>query len=125
MPDFSKRYSGPELMDDLRASGADLYQALQELEAINYLLGGNYVTLNGITQLLESGNFVKDLHIADLGCGSGDMLKQVRRLLQKRGEDGILTGVDANPNVIQYARAHTPASCRIQFESMDIFFRRI
>ena len=121
MPDFSHRSSGNELMDDLDASGGQLHQTLRELDAINYVLGGNYVTLNGLTQLLDRLNAEKQLHIADLGCGSGDMLTLIRRLLVKRDRDAALTGIDANPNVIRYAQMHTPAACRIDYEVLNIF----
>jgi 2-polyprenyl-3-methyl-5-hydroxy-6-metoxy-1,4-benzoquinol methylase len=119
MPDFSHRATGVEVMDDLDISGSDLHQALRELESINYLLGGNYVTLDGVSQLLEKAHSTP-LHIADLGCGSGDMLRMVRKLLDKREIDATLTGFDANRNVIAFAEAHTPAACRIQYESLDI-----
>jgi len=121
MPDFSERSSSPERMDDLNISGEDLYQALRELEAINYLLGGNYVTLNGLSRVLEQGDGSKELHIADLGCGSGDMLRLIRRMLEKRKIKAVLTGFDANPNVIKFAEAHTPQTFRIHYESLDIF----
>lgn len=120
MPDYSHRYSGRELMDDLQASGGDLHQALRELDSINYLLGGNYVTLKGLTQLLDQASPTAP-HIADLGCGSGDMLRRVRRLLVRRGEEAKLTGIDANPNVIAYAEVNTPPSCDIVYESLNIF----
>jgi len=120
MPDFTQRSTALEVMDDLDVSGQDLHQALHELESINYLLGGNYVTLNGLSQILEKKGTGK-LHIADLGCGSGDMLKLIRRLLEKRRISATLTGFDANPNVINFAVANTPETCRIQYESLNIF----
>lgn len=52
------------------------------------MLGGNEVTLNGMSQLLEEARTSKTLHIADLGCGSGDTLKLIRKLLNKRKLDG-------------------------------------
>ena len=121
MPDFSQRSSGTELMDDLGSSGAGLHQALRELDAINYVLGGNYVTLNGLSQLLDARPLPAALHIADLGCGSGDMLTLVRRLLVKRDIDAVLTGIDANPHVIQFAATRTPQACRIHYETLNIF----
>ena len=121
MPDFSKRAGEPEIMDDLEISGGDLHQALRELESINYLLGGNYVTLKGLAMLLEGHRTKARLHIADLGCGSGDMLKRIRRLMERRNMDAVLTGIDANTNVVKHAIAHTPATCRIQYEAIDIF----
>lgn len=120
MPDFTRRSTDLEVMDDLDVSGRDLHQALHELESINYLLGGNYVTLNGLSQLLEKQERGK-LHIADLGCGSGDMLKLMRRLVEKRKIEATLTGFDANPNVIKFAVANTPETCRIHYELLNIF----
>jgi 2-polyprenyl-3-methyl-5-hydroxy-6-metoxy-1,4-benzoquinol methylase len=121
MPEFSKRAEEAEIMDDLEISGGDLDQALRELESINYLLGGNYVTLKGLAMLLEGHRDKPRLHIADLGCGSGDMLKRIRRLMERRKINAALTGIDANTNVLKHAMAHTPSTCRIEYEAMDIF----
>ena len=121
MPDFSKRSSVEEIMDDLHCSGEDLHQTLRELESINHLLGGNDVTMNGIHQLLDKVRISKDLNIVDLGCGGGGILKLIRRLLDKKKIGGVLTGIDANPNVVKFALSQTPASCRIQYESLNIF----
>ncbi len=121
MPDFSNRGVGTEIMDDLQTGGPDLWQALFELDAINYLLGGNYVTLNGLSSLLSDADYHRDLHIADLGCGSGDMLRRIRSFLQKRKTEAVLSGFDANPNVVKYADDHTPPACRIHYEALNIF----
>ena len=121
MPDFSQRASGLEKMDDLQVTGPDLFQALRELDAINYVLGGNYVTLTAISKFMDEHTAGGKLHIADLGCGSGDMLRRIRRLLEKREVDADLTGVDANPNVIAFAQTHTPTTCRIRYDALNIF----
>lgn len=121
MPDLSKRATTPELMDDLESSGGDLHRALHELDGINYVLGGNYVTLKGLELLLKEVRSTPDLHIADLGCGSGDILKRIRKQMEKRNTNAVLTGFDANPNVITHANLHTPPSCRIQYETVNIF----
>jgi len=121
MPDLSTRAALIEQMDDLQVSGADLHQALHELDQINFLLGGNYVTLKGIDMLIRRHNNGLPLRIADLGCGSGDILRRIRALTRKRNVDAVLTGFDANPNVINYAIAHTPAICDVQYEEVDIF----
>ena len=121
MPDLSKRAALIEQMDDLQASGADLHRALYELDKINFILGGNYVTLNGIDMLLKRYGNGTPLHIADLGCGSGDILRRIRSRTAKHNIDAVLTGFDANPNVINYAIAHTPARCCIRYEPVNIF----
>lgn len=121
MPDFAVRATIPEVMDDLHSSGADLQQALRELDRINFLLGGNYVTLSGISKLLEKQPAPDNVHIADLGCGSGDMLRLIRIMMEKRNRPATLTGIDANLNVIDFARSLTPGHYRITYETVNIF----
>ncbi|HEX8040811.1 MAG TPA: methyltransferase domain-containing protein [Chryseosolibacter sp.] len=121
MPDLTRRATENERMDDLQSSGEDLYQALRELDTINYLLGGNKVTLAGLDQLMERLPAPEELHIADLGCGSGDMLKRIRRRMDKRKRHARLTGIDANPSVIAYAESHTSEGYRISYEPLNIF----
>lgn len=120
MPDFSKRSGDIEIMDDLQCSGEVVHQTLRELETINDLLGGNYVTINGLKKLL-AGRPKQLLQIADLGCGSGDMLRLIRKWADKNNRDIELTGVDANPFIIAFAHYHTPSECQIRFKAIDIF----
>lgn len=119
MPDFSKRSSAEEIMDDLACSGKVVHQTLRELETINALLGGNYVTLDGIRKLVD-GRAPGRFRIHDLGCGSGDMLRLIRKWSAKKGLDPELTGLDANPFIIDFARKHTPPECNIRYETVDI-----
>jgi hypothetical protein len=105
MPDFSKRSAAIEIMDDLSCSGEVVHQTLRELETINYLLGGNYVTITGIQQLLQKP-FTGSVEVTDLGCGSGDILRLIGRWSNKKSLDLQLTGLDANPFVIAFARSH-------------------
>ena len=121
MPDFSKRSSEDEIMDDLNGSGKDLDQALRELDTINYLLGGNYVTLNGIDQLLHATPLPRILDIVDVGCGGGDILKRIRALLDRKNIRATLTGIDANKNVVAFASTHTLPSMNIRYEYVNIF----
>jgi 2-polyprenyl-3-methyl-5-hydroxy-6-metoxy-1,4-benzoquinol methylase len=121
MPDFSKRSSDEEIMDDLNCSGEVVNQTLRELETINALLGGNYVTLDGLRQLLDEGQKANSISIADLGCGGGDILKLIRKWGDKKGLTLTLTGIDANPNITAFAEKQTPASCGIKYEATDIF----
>jgi 2-polyprenyl-3-methyl-5-hydroxy-6-metoxy-1,4-benzoquinol methylase len=121
MPDFSKRSEKIEIMDDLQASGEIIDVTLRELETINRLLGGNYVTLNGIEKLLRKNNRDQLLVVADLGCGSGDILKLIRKRLDKNGYTAMLVGIDANKNIADYAARHTDPAQNIVYEAVDIF----
>jgi SAM-dependent methyltransferase len=121
MPDFSKRSEEEEIMDDLHASGAIIDQTLRELETINHLLGGNYVTIDGISTLLEGVSPNVNVSIVDTGCGSGDILRLIKQFCDKKKYKVSLTGIDANPNIAAYASAHSDSSYNIQFLPLDIF----
>lgn len=120
MPDFTRRSYQSELMDDLTCGGEVVRQTLSELETINALLGGNQVTINALSRILSASR-ERSFSIVDVGCGSGEVLRQVRKWSRKKGLELTLTGVDANPNIIDYARAHTPTDMRIDYEVRDIF----
>ena len=49
----------------------------------------------------------KPLHIVDVGCGSGDMLRRIHRWAGDRNLPVVLTGIDLNPNAIRAAREVT------------------
>ncbi len=113
-----KRSYEIELMDDLRSSGPVIDQTLKELAIINRLLGGNYVTLRGLNAFVKPG---EPLHIIDIGCGGGDMMMLMCDWAVKNGFDIRITGVDANPNIIEYARKNTAAYPQIDYVACDVF----
>lgn len=103
-PDFSKRSSAIEIMDDLNCSGDVLHQTLRELDSINHFLGGNTVTLQGLNDLLKINNLNRSVHVIDIGCGSGEMLKQIAKHFRKTNPHSTFIGIDANQNIAQYAQ---------------------
>ncbi|MCS6973073.1 MAG: methyltransferase domain-containing protein [Cyclobacteriaceae bacterium] len=103
MSRLSQRIHTPELMDDLTCSGEVVHQTLRELDVINKWLGGNMVTLQALQQILPV-NPNRVITIADLGCGSGEMLKRISESFP--GYPFQLTGFDANPHIIAYARQY-------------------
>lgn len=119
MPDFTKRSDEVELMDDLECSGQVIEQTLKELEIINKWLGGNHVTIDGINQLIT--NLQDEITIADLGCGGGDMLKLIANWARKKKLKVKLIGIDANPNIIEFAQNNCRAYPEIEFMQFDIF----
>jgi 2-polyprenyl-3-methyl-5-hydroxy-6-metoxy-1,4-benzoquinol methylase len=121
MPDFSQRSEAPEIMDDLQCSGEVVRQTLRELDTINSLLGGNYVTILGLEKLLAHEDQKKSISVVDVGCGSGDMLRRIRKWAVRKGLSLDLVGIDANPSIIQYAVEHTSSYENIDYRVANIF----
>ncbi|HYG02321.1 MAG TPA: methyltransferase domain-containing protein [Chryseosolibacter sp.] len=121
MPDLSIRSNESEVMDDLQSSGEIIGVTLRELETINLLLGGNYVTIDGVRKLLKKRSRAQEIVIGDVGCGSGDILKLIRKWLNRNGWKARLMGFDANENIAQYATAHTDPNDGITYHAVDIF----
>lgn len=116
---FSVRSEKEEIMDDLECSGEVVDQTLRELEFINKWLGGNQVTLGGLDHLISKKEFAYKITIADLGCGSGEMLKLVHNHLNPPFDLQLL-GVDANPHIIAYAEKNCENINAISFKSANI-----
>ncbi|HNP19561.1 MAG TPA: methyltransferase domain-containing protein [Fulvivirga sp.] len=119
MPNFNQRSYEPELMDDFEITGQVIDQTLRELDTINKLLGGNYVTINGLEKLIKNNQ--QELIIADIGCGSGDMLKLIANWGKKRNIKLKLIGIDANPYIIEFAKNNCKAFPEISFIATNIF----
>ena len=122
MVDYSSRSTEIEIMDDLKIEGEVVPKTLRELEIINKLLGGNSVTIKGIKSLLSNNNQNGEgVSIADMGCGGGDMLKLIANWAKKNGIKVKLTGIDANPNIIDYARKNTRGYDNIEYKTDNVF----
>jgi 2-polyprenyl-3-methyl-5-hydroxy-6-metoxy-1,4-benzoquinol methylase len=117
---FDQRSSQIEIMDDLEQGGELIDQTLRELEIINRLLGGNKVTIDGISTLLKNKP-EKTIQIADLGCGGGDILKLVAKWGRRNKIKFQLIGIDANPNIVVYAQNNSNGYPEIRYEAVNIF----
>jgi 2-polyprenyl-3-methyl-5-hydroxy-6-metoxy-1,4-benzoquinol methylase len=123
MPDFSKRSYQSEWMDDLEASGEIIVQTLKELDTINRLLGGNALSINGLRKILAKNPGRKNttITIADIGCGGGDIMKLMADWGRKNKVSLKFVGIDANLNILDYARENTKAYPEISYQQIDIF----
>ena len=99
-----ERNQTKEIMDDFALAGETLRGALDEIARINRWLGGNQITLNGVKELLSQQNLGKPIRIWDLGCGGGDMLRQLADWGRRENLQLQLLGVDANADAVAYAR---------------------
>lgn len=116
-----QRTDKEELMDDFSIGGDLLRDTLDKLENINRWLGGNKVTIKGLEQLLKNENKTKEITIVDLGCGHGDILRDVAKFGRKKGYKFKLIGIDANPTAIDYANELSKDYEELSFKIQDIF----
>src|ERR1700712_2486594 len=91
-------------MDNFSMKGEPLHEALDKIAKINQFLGGNKLTLDGIKELLAAAQTEREFTIIDLGCGNGDMLRMVADYAENNNLHFKLTGVDANPFTVSYAK---------------------
>ncbi|HSZ26400.1 MAG TPA: methyltransferase domain-containing protein [Cytophagaceae bacterium] len=118
---FEKRSEEKEFLDNLLCEGEDLRQNLRELKFINKWLGGNEVTFSGLKEVFKNKSFSNSIHIADLGCGGGDILELIAQWGRTNHYSFNLTGIDANPFIINYARQNTIKFPEINYEVQNIF----
>jgi 2-polyprenyl-3-methyl-5-hydroxy-6-metoxy-1,4-benzoquinol methylase len=109
-----------EIMDDFTMEGVLFRDTLDKLEIINRFLGGNSVTIKGLKKLLKNQSKNKTITIVDLGCGNGDVLRDVSKFGRKNNYSFKLIGIDANPAAIDYARELSKEYSELSFKTIDI-----
>ena len=115
------RTDEPEIMDDFAMEGETLRDALDKIAKINQLLGGNKLTLQGIQELLPSATNAREIVIVDVGCGNGDMLRNLAEFGLKNNYKFRLIGVDANNFTISHAQKLSEKYTNISYICQDIF----
>jgi SAM-dependent methyltransferase len=113
--DFRQRASPrdlPELMDG-DCSYEDFRGCLHSLEQVNRWLLGYRPTLAWLERLAHEPH--GPVHIVDVGCGGGDLLRQIAAWAQRRGITVQLTGIDLNPYAARAAAESTPKEMGIEW----------
>ncbi|NRA48677.1 MAG: methyltransferase domain-containing protein [Phaeodactylibacter sp.] len=102
--DTRHRSQDPEIMDDFEMTGEVLRDSLDQIARINRWLGGNHITVDGVKRLVKDLPVDQPIHLVDLGCGNGDLLRILARWGRRHGRTFRLTGIDANNYTIEYAQ---------------------
>lgn len=116
MPNFRRRSTDSELMDDFNLDQSRMDIILDELDQVNNLLGGYQVFYDAIMKLKIDA----DTHIGDWGCGGGDSLRKIAVWAAKRRMPLRLTGVDATRSAVEYARNHSLNFPNINYLEADV-----
>lgn len=116
--DFSHRAHLSELMDE-PCSYKEFRDCLRDLEKVNRMVGAYPPTLEWLRQFAMPSD--APLHIVDVGCGGGDMLRRIEAWSRQRGVAVRLTGIDLNPYAARAAREFTPEDSEIEWVTGDAF----
>lgn len=123
--DFSVRSLRSELMDTEPVGFEEFRACLVDLARVNRMTLAYRPTLAFFDRLeahlAKRGGLERPLEILDVGCGYGDMLREVARWAERRGVDVSLTGIDLNPWSQRAAAEATPAATSIRWVTADAF----
>jgi len=96
-------------MMDQPCSYEDLRDCLSSLSSVNRLTLAHRPTLIWLEKLRRANAFDRQtIHILDVGCGYGDLLRRIHRWAKVHNVSVTLTGVDLNSDAIRAAREATP-----------------
>jgi SAM-dependent methyltransferase len=117
--DLSRRVSPRELSElmDGDCSYEDFRDCLRSLEKANRWLLGYRPTLTWLDRL--SRGLREPMHIVDMGCGGGDLLRQIAGWARRRGIAVQLTGIDLSPYAARAAAESTPKELGITWVTAD------
>ncbi|WP_037321618.1 methyltransferase domain-containing protein [Salegentibacter sp. Hel_I_6] len=119
--DTSKRTNEVEIMDDFDLQGKELDKTLRDLDNINKWLGGNKITLEGVKNIVRDQPKTNQIHIADVGCGNGAVLREIAKWGREEGYNFKLTGIDANTYATVIGSQMSANFKEIEFLALDIF----
>ena len=122
--DFSQRASPrelPELMDG-DVSYEEFRDCMRSLETVNRWLFGYRPTLAWLAQVLEGSEHA--VHVVDVGCGGGGLLRHIAVWARRRKLAVQLTGIDLNPYAARAASESTPEDLGITWVTGDALLYR-
>lgn len=116
MINLSKRSATAEIMDNFDLTAAEIDPVLKGLGKMNALFGGHKSLIKALKQFpIEGGN-----SIADWGAGGGDALIAISNWAQKHNINLKLSGVDAAPAAINFARQQSREYPHISHVKADV-----
>jgi SAM-dependent methyltransferase len=110
----------PEWMDE-PCSYEDFRACLIDLAKVNRITLAHRPTIHWLNQLVATTGRNQPLHIVDVGCGGGDMLRAIATWAARRGIRVSLTGIDLNPYAAHAARELSSTGQNIQWITGDAY----
>lgn len=118
--DFSRRAELTELMDE-PCSREEMRACLRDLEKLNRWFLGYQPVLHWLDSL-KLHEAPEPIRILDVGCGHGDLLRQIERWSRKRGIAVKLAGCDLNPDAVAIAaEASGGTTSKVEWIASNVF----
>lgn len=116
---FKNRTTEAELMDDVSLEPETLNKVLRDVSLANRLLGGDRITHKAVLRILRNKPD-RAYSIIDVGCGEGQMLRQLALTCRKNKYKVKFTGLDINEAAIELAEKSSKGFPEIKYHSGDI-----
>ena len=116
-----ERSNRAETLDELNEDRNLLELILLNIAKVNKWLGGNSITVNALIKAAKRKDPNKKLVIVDIGCGGGDMCRQIARSSKKFKQGLEIIGVDINDLSLEISRDLSKDYKNIRFEKIDVF----
>jgi len=117
---FKERSTLPELMDDPNISEEALIGALNDIAFVNKYLGGNQITVKALHKFIEEHPTKKEWVVVDVGCGDGEILREVWEYFKTKDVTIKFVGVDISSMSIDRARLKSKGIDNMDFRVQDI-----
>jgi 2-polyprenyl-3-methyl-5-hydroxy-6-metoxy-1,4-benzoquinol methylase len=118
---LNQRSTEAEIMDTAVTSFAEFDECLRHIEVVNQFTLGYRPVLLWLKKILPAVSSGRLVTIVDVGCGRGEMLRQIMTWAQRKKINLCLTGIDINPWAIASAKKATPQDMDIDYQAADIF----
>ena len=119
MPDFSKRNTKDELMDDPSVDEGVLRKVFEDINKSNHLLGGNSLTIGSVAELIVQ-HPQESYTILDMGCGDGAILRKLVLWARKHGISVLCIGIDLSEKGLSIAKELSQGFSEIRYLKQDI-----
>lgn len=107
-----------ELLDGDTVDDSTLRRNLNDIRAINRLLGWRAFTTAEVARVIQRDD-LRSFSLVDVAAGSADMVVAIARWAQRAGVAGDLLATDINPRIVDIARSQVAGIRMVRVEQQD------
>lgn len=119
--DVSRRTDEAEWLDDANLHPTELKRVLHDLARFNGTMFGRRIMVSWLARAINDAPTATPLTVLDVGCGYGDLLREIRSRAKRRSRALILIGLDISHETIRIARSATDPADEIDYQVSSVF----